>query len=301
MKHIFIINPISGHHNAIELIPSIEEYFKDRPHDFAIHLTQYPKHATQLAAQYSVDDDVTIYSCGGDGTIHEIVNGLAIGVPLAILPVGTGNDFFTMLDTKLNSIKELLVDTIEGKEVWVDAGRCNNSKFANVVSIGFDADIGYDANKLSRIKMLPSRFVYLTSVFKNLGRRKVRRLTLEFDNKTMTKDLLLVAIMNSRRYGGGFTPTPMADIQDGLFDICIIRNTSLLTLLRLLPKYVNGTHLDADIVEIYHTNAIRVSCDELVNVQSDGEVSKEKAIDVMLLNKGLKLRVPLDSKLKENL
>ena len=98
MKHIFIINPTSGKHHAIQLIPVIENYFKTHSEAFSIIRTERPGHATEIARRFKAEDDVTLYVLSGDGTANEVHNGLTPKVPMAIIPVGSGNDFFRMLE-----------------------------------------------------------------------------------------------------------------------------------------------------------------------------------------------------------
>lgn len=301
MKHIFIVNPISGHQDALNLIPSIERYFENRPHDYEIHLTQYPKHATEIASQYHNRDDVTLYACGGDGTINEVFNGLAPSVAMAVIPVGTGNDFFRMLQVKETKLIDILKETIEGKEVLVDGGLSSQGRFVEALSMGFDADIAFDANQISRNKYIPSKLVYSLAVLKNIAARKTYDMTIDIDGVTIDENLLLIAIMNGQDYGGGFTPTPMADLQDGFFDICIIENSYLLKILDALPKYQKGKHLDLDIVRFYKAKSLKISSKNLINIQRDGESSQVKEINISMLEKGIKLRVPHSSQLKENL
>jgi diacylglycerol kinase family enzyme len=101
MKHIFIINPISGTKKFNQYMDYIEETMKDRKLEYEIILTQYEKHASTLASKYDENDDVTLYVFGGDGTVHEVINGIKPNIPLAIIPVGTGNDFYRYFQTDL--------------------------------------------------------------------------------------------------------------------------------------------------------------------------------------------------------
>ncbi len=107
--------------------------------------------------------------------------------------------------------------------------------------------------------------------------------------------------MNGKDYGGGFTPTPQADMQDGYLDICIIQNANLAKILDALPKYQKGTHLDLDIVRFYKAKNLKISCDTEVHIQRDGESSVVKGLNISVVEKGIKLRVPHSSTLKENL
>ncbi len=301
MKHIFIVNPISGQESALNLIPSIESYFKDRPKDYEIHLTQYPKQATELASQYHKEDDVTLYACGGDGTINEVFNGLEPGVPLGVLPVGTGNDFFRMLGVKETKLKDILHATIEGKEVFVDAGMSNLGGFVEALSMGFDADVAYDANKISRNKWVPNKFVYMISVINNIFSRTTYHMTIDIDGEIIDEKLLLIAIMNGRDYGGGFTPTPNADMQDGYLDICLIRNSHLANILQALPMYAKGTHTDLKIVRMYKAKNIKLKSKLPVHIQRDGESDVVSELNISIVEKGIKLRVPQSSNLKESI
>lgn len=301
MKHIFVINPISGHQNALELIPIIEEYFKDKPNDFDIKITQYPKHATEIAATYHVSDDVILYACGGDGTANEVLNGLGPDIPMAIIPSGTGNDFYRMFGLQSKDPKQLLIQTIEGKMCYVDCGIASGKRFLNCSTMGFDADVGYEADRLARQKWMPSSLVYLTAVLKILTRRKVLDMTLDFNGQTLKVKALIVAVMNGQFYGGGFIPTPMANIQDGVFDLCIIEDTYLLNILKLLPKYMKGTHTQESIVKFYKTSAVRIRCIGGASIQTDGEISRLEDLDIRMLAKGLKVRVPHTSTLEESL
>lgn len=300
MKHIFIINPVSGHQDALKLIPWIESYFSTHPLNHEIHITQYPGHATLIAQQYHVEDDVTLYACGGDGTANEVLNGCAPGVAMAIIPSGTGNDFFRMISSKKTDLKRILIDTIEGKEVWVDHGTANQKAYMDSSTLGFDADVGVEANRIARFKWIPSKLVYLTAVFKILAKRSPKEVVIDMNNTTLKTNALIVAVMNGQFYGGGFLPTPMASIQDGNLDVCVIQDTDLKNILRLLPKYMKGTHIDEPIVSFYKTQAIRIQCKEPVNIQTDGEVTQNTILDVRIEKQALKMRVPRSSTLVES-
>ena len=253
-----------------------------------------------MARQYHVADEVTLYACGGDGTANEVLNGCAPGVAMAIIPSGTGNDFFRMICSKKMDLKQILIETIEGKEVWVDHGVSNQKAYMDSTTMGFDADVGVEANRLARFKWLPSKLVYLSAVFKILAKRSPKELVIDMNQTTLKTKALIVAVMNGQFYGGGFLPTPMASIQDGQLDVCVIQDTDLKNILRLLPKYMKGTHVKEPIVQFYKTEAIRIQCSEKVNIQTDGEVTQNTILDVRIEKRALKMRVPKHSLLEES-
>ena len=299
MKHIFIINPTSGKHHAIQLIPVIEHYFKSHPEPYSIIRTERPGHATEIARRYEAKDDVTLYVLSGDGTANEVLNGLNPEVPMAIIPVGSGNDFFRMLEVPVMPLEQLLIETIEGKEVIVDYGMANDRRYLNCSSMGFDADIGIYAHAIKMKYPFLSGLSYVIATIALLVKRKPMKMHLKFNDVDLEVESLLVAIMNGRFYGGGFNPTPMASIQDGELDLCVIRNTNLLRILTLLPKFKVGKHIHVDIVKFYKIKALNLESAETINTQCDGEVYPEQTIEFKLVERGLKLRVPQRSQLKE--
>ncbi len=297
MKHIFIINPYSGTHTGVSLVPTIEAYFNDHPGDYIIHQTLYHKHAYELAQKYS-DEDVTFYVVGGDGTTNEVLNGMTDKQALAIIPSGTGNDFYRMLQIPKMTIEHLLAQTIEGREVRVDYGVANKLRFINCFSMGFDADIGIMADRLKKKYPVLTPFVYALATFSMLLKRQNRPLVLNFGKQKLETNSLMVAVMNGQFYGGGFVPTPMASIQDGELDVCVVENTFLLNVLRLLPKYMKGTHTKERVVRFYKVKEMRLEGVFEMNAQTDGEGMLAQKIDFAIVSKGLRLRVPQVSTLQ---
>jgi diacylglycerol kinase (ATP) len=297
MKHIFIINPYSGTHTGVSLVPIIEDYFTNHPADYIIHQTLYHKHAYELAQKYS-EEDVTFYVIGGDGTTNEVLNGMSSRHTLAIIPSGTGNDFYRMLQIPKMSVEQLVAQTVEGKVVTVDYGMANQLRFINCFSMGFDADIGIMADRLKKKYPVLTPFVYGIATFSMLLKRQNRPLTLDFGTRRLETNSLMVAVMNGQFYGGGFAPTPMASIQDGELDVCVVENTFLLNVLRLLPKYMKGTHIKERVVRFYKIKQMSLEGEFEMNAQTDGEGMVTQKIEFAIVSKGLKLRVPLASKLK---
>ena len=94
MKHVFILNPFAGKKDSETYMGLISEYFSTHGGEYRILTTEYPGHASELAARYTAEEDVCVYAFGGDGTAYEVLNGLNDGVAMALIPNGTGNDYF---------------------------------------------------------------------------------------------------------------------------------------------------------------------------------------------------------------
>ena len=108
MKYVFIVNPTSGKGKSLRFVPLIENYFKNSEEEYEIIYTEYPKHATEIAARYTEKDDVILYSVGGDGTATEILDGLDLSVRFGVVPGGTGNDFLKSIDVEKELMKKYL-------------------------------------------------------------------------------------------------------------------------------------------------------------------------------------------------
>ncbi|MEG1017879.1 MAG: acylglycerol kinase family protein, partial [Oscillospiraceae bacterium] len=154
MKYVFIVNPKSGKKEASGyVIPLIEAYFKGKNLDYEIKITQYAKHATQLAREAaSENEQVRICSCGGDGTLSEVAAGLVgfDNAEFACFPCGSGNDYIKYFGTAndFSNIEQVVL----GKSKVVDILRINDTYCLNLLSVGIDADV---ASYIPRIRRMP--------------------------------------------------------------------------------------------------------------------------------------------------
>ena len=295
MKHVFIVNPISGKGNAVGYIPLINDYFRRNPGDFDIIVTEQPKHAMQIASQYHKEDDVIIYSVGGDGTAKEILDGINRGTPICVVPGGTGNDFFKSIDKRKLSREQLLAELIEGENIQIDYGVFNGtSRFMNVSSFGIDATINVYANQYLKVKYkLPGSMVYGIAALAVGTHPKEFHMDLEVDGIKYERNPVLVAICNGQYYGGAFRPAPNARLDDHYFDICIINGPiTVPVFFSIISKYLNGTHLSDKRVEMLHGKDIQMHFNREIDLQVDGEDTKLQDASILLIPGGVTIRVP---------
>ncbi|NLW14659.1 MAG: diacylglycerol kinase family lipid kinase [Erysipelothrix sp.] len=287
MKHIFIVNPTSGVGNYKDVTAWIEANMLGL--DYKIHITQYEGHATEIAKSY--DKGVILYSIGGDGTAYEIINGMSFENEFCVIPVGTGNDFYKMINTK-KEIFELLHDTVHGGHVSpVDVGQVNDRYFLNCANIGVDADVNARANGLKGT-IVPRLLIYLVSTLREIMTMKPVRLHIFNNEFSYDKDITLLSVMNGKYYGSGFKSAPNAKINDGLFDLVIVDAVSRTRVINLLPKYMKGTHLDLDVVEVKEVDHVEVKSQVPLTIGCDGEIFKSDHL-VFKMHKGiLKYRLP---------
>ncbi len=292
MRHVFIINPQAGKGHTLSHISRIEEICKAKGIDPIIEITKAPGHATEIAKQYSAEEGIRIYSVGGDGTLNEVVNGIAGSkCSLAVIPSGSGNDFIRSI-SKSASWEEVLKKSMEAEAVPVDIGRFDNNFFINISSAGLDAEIVYNSRRFKKNPFIPSRFAYLLSIFVTVFGYKSRDMKIMLDDSEIHMKTLLVAIANGKFYGGGMMVAPIADISDGTFDICHIEKVGALKVIRLFPWLIKGKHEGIKQVRFYKSKKVKVKCDGEMSFNVDGELYRRSEVEFEVVPNALNIVIP---------
>ncbi len=288
MQDIFIINPKAGKKNATDYIPLIKSALPDA----IIRITEYPLHATEIAKEYShLQSPCRIFSLGGDGTLNEVVNGMIDTQNiLGVIPCGSGNDFIRYYTQNFSNILER---TLEGTIIPVDVMKINNLYSLNIISIGFDAEIALSANKFKNLPFIPSRLAYSISIVYNLLKLHFYEATIEVDGIVYDNKWILSAFANGRYYGGGIKPVPEAVNDDNLIDICMVKETSKLFLIKVLPRYIKGTHQSLKVATFVQGKKITIRSKELLPLNIDGEISISSSINIEILPKKLNILRPM--------
>ena len=245
----------------------------------------------------------SIVVVGGDGSLHEVINGiLAAGrrVPLGIIPAGSGNDY-AWNTLKLPHDPAAAVErAFNGRPIDSDAGMVNGKYFANSFSVGLDADIAKTAGWLKKYPLMSGERLYYTSTVQQLlfWYGKCPWLTFTLDAETPQMQVqetqthyVLMAVTNGPTYGAGFRINPTADHTDGFFDVCTINYTPLLRALRLLPTVQKGEHSDLPEVTFYRSKTVHIESRFPINIQMDGETTSATSFDAKILPNALLVRV----------
>lgn len=238
---------------------------------------------------------------GGDGSVHEVVNGiLASGrrVPLGIVGAGSGNDFAWNTLRLPRDPTAAIERAFSGRLVEVDAGIVNGCYFANSFSVGLDADIAVAANRMKNIPLMSGLRLYYTSTLKQLlfGYNRCPWLSFKLDDGELAgnaqfRRYVLIAVTHGPTYGAGFRINPSADHTDGLFDICTIDYMPLLRALKLLPIVKKGEHAGLPEITFYRAKSVYIESQYPVNVQMDGETTSAKSYDAKILPGVLWVRI----------
>lgn len=268
-KYLFIINPIAGKGKALELIPQIESFFREDI-NFDIVITKEEGHGKKIAGSITKEKYSHVISVGGDGTLFEVLNGIKNkDIILGVIPAGTGNDLARTIQLPKKP-QDVLSIIKRGNTKKIDIGRVNDELFLNVVSVGIDAEI---AKETERIKgYVSGTMAYVLGVFKTLTKYKSKNITLMIDGKKFDREIELIAVGNGMYYGGGMKITPLAVINDGYLDICLVNRLSKLKLAALFPTVFKGKHIIIKDVEVFRGREIQIFSKEPLLINADGNI-----------------------------
>lgn len=292
MKALFVINPVAGKGKGLDLIRSFEPIIKQKI-PYQIEFTKEKGEATEIVKKYTSKEDYIVFAVGGDGTINEVVNGMmGTNSSLAILPTGSGNDFVRSIYEQY-TLEDLLVELIEGSNQEIDVIRINEKYFLNITSVGLDAEVVYNASCYKKKKFIKGDTAYVISLIKTVLGPKGTYAKVIIDGKEVCDEsILLLAVANGSFYGGGIHMVPSAKVNDGLADICLIRETRLRKLLKLVPGLLKAKHTEAKEVEIYHAKEILIETKNGCKVNIDGEIIPADRVHMQMIPNGIKVRVP---------
>lgn len=298
-KWFVIINPTSGNRKAKKHWPKIEALLKAHAFDFDFTFTKNAEHNRFLVLN-SVNQRINKIICvGGDGTIHNTVNGIMeldkiqrSSITLGIIPIGTGNDWVKTYHISKN-IEEAIQTIKDGKYAIQDIGKIaflDQDKppvyFNNLAGIGFD---GYVANKVSKYKHLGS-IAYLIGALIGLFSFKNFQVVITVNNKKIKTKALMVLAGLCKYSGGGMRLTDYTNGNNKQLDITVAKNFSKLNILLNTPKLYNGSIVNYKKVMNLKASEMVVTIDQNKKplIQADGEVIGSGSFKVSLISDALR-------------
>ena len=295
MRHVFVINPRAGRGNGAARVLEMAGRLSCRGLSCTCVVTERPGGAEEAARRLIGEGEpLRLYACGGDGTLHEVVQAAA-GVPHAAvtaIPLGTGNDFLKNFgpDAQRFTDAEALWD---GDEHLLDLIDCNGRLCLTIACTGADARV---ADTVDRFRHLPAggRASYLCAVAAVLSRPLPRRWTVSMDGAEETGDFTLVSVCNARHYGGGSTPVPEARVDDGILHAVVVRGVDRAAFVRLFPAYSAGRWRDLppDLIRVVTPKEVRIRADAPFVTCLDGECFRWREARLRLSDKKLRFFAP---------
>ncbi|WP_257985143.1 diacylglycerol/lipid kinase family protein [Bacillus sp. T33-2] len=245
--------------------------------------TDEPGHAKELCRQYGPDMDLAVI-LGGDGTVHECINGLAgLGKRpvLAVLPGGTCNDFTRTLETPQN-LRRAAMELLEGEVVPVDAMRADNSYFMNFWGVGLVTETSNNINEAE--KALFGKMSYFLSAIRTIKQMKPFRFKVTVDNENITDEAVALLLVNGRFIGTRELPFQNVHIDDGYADLFIIKNTNFALLREILAHDITATEnpLTQEILH-FRGREFVIETDSELDADTDGEVYSKTPAHITVL------------------
>jgi len=302
---LVIYNPSAGHGRVRKLRSQVEQALGEAGVEFDAIETSAPLEAMHLANQ-AAGKYTLIVSVGGDGTLHEIVNGLLRAsdesetVTLAVIPLGNGDDFAKMIPPEASiggrsyDWRMAVEKIARGQTKLFDAGRLvvrdsdtqlgRPQYFLNGMDVGFGAHaiLNFSTNP----KFLKGMPGYLIAVLKTMLDYPALHLRIQIDDlPPFEQPASMLAITNGRCFGNGFWVCPHALADDGLFDLMLGDRISRFRILQLIPKFTHGTHLNEPEAHLYQARRVVLESASPLVVEADGEIIHRAArhLEVELL------------------
>lgn len=281
-----IFNPYADRGHAWDVAQSFRATV-DRAGGGSWAATEYPGHATEIAVRAVEEGFEVVAAIGGDGTVHEVVNGLmrfpAEQRPLlAAVPVGSGNDFCASVgipDQPAAAIRRVF----EGHPRAIDLATISDNNghheyWGNSISVGFGAAVAVYAYHITALRGFP---MYLWAVIKTIFlKHDAPRMVIETDRERIEQEVLLLSLNNGPREGGGFLTSPDAQPDDGELNYAMIRDVSRLMMFRLIPEVMRGTHGRFKPVRLGAFRELQLRSQEPIPIHTDGEIYADFSSDV---------------------
>jgi diacylglycerol kinase (ATP) len=269
MKILVITNPLAGAGKTLRLLPKIKQWLSATPHEFSF-ITPPSSQEMRSEIMKAADQGIeALLLVGGDGTVHQALRAIAeTNIPFGFLPCGRGNDFARNIGLP-SKLKKSCSLPSNPSFLQVDLPRINQLPFVAVAYVGFDAEVNRLAN--DGRGYFGGTLGYIVCVLKTLKNFRPFEVEITIDDLTWSERVMMVSVANAPFYGGGMKIAPDANMNDGVFNICIVQEISKFELLQQFPKVFKGTHIFHPRVLMKTGKKIKIVSDENREIFADGE------------------------------
>lgn len=295
MKNLLlIVNPHSGRQKMGPALLGVVEIFSNADYNVTVYPTKARSDATKKIETLKTGDYDLIVVCGGDGTLNEVITGLMrakIDTPIGYIPAGTLNEWSSGLGIS-RTIRQAAKDIVSGKEITLDIGRFGSDYFTYTASFGAFTSASYSANQ--DVKNVLGQAAYFFEGVKALGNIKPIPLKFEANGKVYEDEYLFGAVSNSMSVGGIVKfSEKIVKLNDGLFEVLLIKNPSNILKLQPLVDGILKHDLDREGMEFFHTDKIIVSGCGGLDWTLDGErAASDKKTVIENIKQAVRFIVP---------
>lgn len=285
----FIINPIAGgkHGKKTRKVASIiEKILNEKKIDYRFHLTNQKGHAKSLTETLIERGATDIIVVGGDGTLHEVINGFSNfeNVNMGLIPCGTGNDFASALNIPINPEKALSI-ILNNSPKYVDFMQMPTVRGINIIGTGIDVDVLTRYEKLKK----KNKINYTTCLIKTLFNFKYSEFTADIDGKSIPYRSFIACIANGNVYGGGIPICPIANPTDNKLNFVAVREIPKIKIVGAFLKLKKGKILSLKQAEHFDCSQVKILTDKPCTVNVDGELYENVPLEVKIVSNTLKI------------
>jgi diacylglycerol kinase (ATP) len=291
-----IANPVSGQKKARTLAPKLEQSLSESGAPVTLYWTRGRGDAEILARRAIERGATRLLACGGDGTVHEVVNAIMLaGSPpdtaLGILPLGRCNDLSAALGW--GGPQSVSADALlKGTPRFIDVGCAGGRYFTTVATLGFDSAIAAYVDQGRAPSFFRGTSAYMYGILAQLYSYRDIPVTIQDEKWDFQGPLFLMAIANSSTYGGRLKIAPSAKIDDGMLDICLVPSVSRWEVLKILPRAFSGSHVNHPAVSMRSTKSVGIESEYPTWIWADGEPLTQTPTTIEVLPKSLAVLTP---------
>jgi diacylglycerol kinase (ATP) len=273
MKRARIIyNPTSGRELFKKHLPEVLQKFEQAGYETSCHATTCEGDAIQAAKAASERGFDLIVAAGGDGTINEVVNGIAElqnRPQLAVIPVGTTNDFARAIGIPLNNVTQAVEAILQGQPKKIDIGRVNDQYFINIAGGGRLTELTYEVP--SKLKTMVGQLAYYLKGMEMLPSLRPVEVEIEYDGKLFQGEIMLFLVSLTNSVGGFEKLAPDSSLNDGMFDLLILKKANLAEFIRVATLAIRGEHINDEHIIYTKANRVKVTNKDKMQLNLDGE------------------------------
>ena len=284
-----IVNPIAGGKGSKKIkktLLSVENYLQNNKIEYKVYPSKYKGHAQILTEEVILSGADNISVMGGDGTIHEVINGFSNfdKITLGIIPCGTGNDFVSSLNIPLDPIKALEI-ILNGNAKFVDYMQMPTVRGINIIGMGIDVDVLVKYSKLKN----KNKLGYAWCLFKTLMNFEYSNFKATVDGVEKEYCSFIAAIANGNQYGGGIKICPPANPLDNSLDFLVVNQIPKSKILGKLINLLGGKIMSFPETEHITCKKIKIETPTPYTIQVDGELYNDIPFEVELISNQLKV------------
>ena len=289
MKKVkFIYNPYSGENLIISKLDEVIRIHQEAGYTIVPYRITKDEDLIAAFDDMKISDYKYVLVAGGDGTVDSVVNAMAklgISIPIAILPVGTANDFARFLGIPFD-IENACKQIVNSEVTTVDLGSINDKYFVNVASTGLFTDVSQKTD--INLKNTIGKLAYYLKGLEELPNFRKLKVKIKSEKHQFDGEMYFLLVFNGQT-AGSFNLATKSDASDGMLDVIVFKAIPIIELIPLFIKVLRGEHLESDNVIYFKAKNIQIECDEDIVTDIDGEKGPDFPLEIKCIKGGLKI------------